>query len=72
MNQPSPGQSWPGDLTFRHRKVLLLVLVILVLTVQWALSFFGRSIVPGIPHTGGFIYMLSFVIITLILIRVVS
>jgi hypothetical protein len=39
--------------------------------MYWLLSFFGQSIVPGIPHTGGFIDMLSVVIVVLIIIRFV-
>jgi len=46
----------------------LLELIILVLTMHWLLSFFGQSIVPGIPHTAGFIDLLSVVIVVLIII----
>ena len=42
-------------------------LMILVLTVQWLLSFFGQSAFPGIPHTGSFIYLLSVLIVVLII-----
>jgi len=44
----------------------VLKLIILVLTAQWLLSFFGQSFFPGIPHTGGFLYMLSVVIVAMI------
>ena len=47
-------------------------LIILVLTIYWVLSFFGQSIVHGIPHMGGFIDMLSVVIVALIIIRFLS
>jgi len=50
----------------------LLELIILILTAQWLFSFFGQSIVPGIPHTGGFIYLLAVVIVVLIIIRFLS
>jgi len=50
----------------------VLELIILVLTVQWLLSFFGQSIVPGILHTGGFIYMLSVLIVVLMIVRFLS
>jgi hypothetical protein len=40
--------------------------------MQWLLSFFGQSIAPGIPHTGGFIYMLSLVIVVLIMVKFLS
>jgi len=42
-------------------------LIILVLSAQLLLSFFGQSIFPGVPHTGGFIYMLSVLIVVLII-----
>jgi len=51
---------------------LIELIIILVLTVYWLLSFFGQSIIPGIPHTGGFIDMLSVVIVFLIIIRFLS
>jgi hypothetical protein len=47
-------------------------LIILVLTVYWLLSFFGKSIVPGTSHTGGFIDMLSGVIVVLIIMKFLS
>jgi hypothetical protein len=50
----------------------LLYLIILVLTVYWLLSFFGKSIVPGIPPTAGFIDMLSAVIVALIIMKFLS
>ena len=53
-------------------KVPVLELIILALTVYWLLSFFGQSIVPCIPHTGGFIYMLAVVIVLLIIIKFLS
>ena len=50
----------------------MLELIILVLTVYWLLSYFGQSIFPGIPHTGGFIYMLSVTIVVLIIVKFLS
>jgi hypothetical protein len=50
----------------------LLDLAILALTMQWLLSFLGQSIFPSVPHTGGFIYMLSVLIVLLIIIRFLS
>lgn len=44
-------------------------LMILALTAYWLLSFFGRSIVPGIPHTGCFIDSLAVVIVLLIIVK---
>lgn len=51
------------------KKIFLLDLIILVLTVHWLLSFFGQSIIPGIPHTGGLIDMLSVMMVFAIIIR---
>jgi len=50
----------------------LLELIILVLTIYWLLSFFGQSIVPGFAHAGGFIDMLSVVIVVLIIVKFLS
>jgi len=50
----------------------LLELIILILSVYWLLSFFGQSIIPGIPHTGGFIYMLAIVIVILLIMKFLS
>ena len=52
--------------------VPLLELIILVLTAQLLFSFFGQSAFPGVPHTGGFIYMLSVLIVLLIIMKFVS
>jgi uncharacterized protein involved in cysteine biosynthesis len=62
----------PGDTRFIQKKIPLLILIILVLTVYWLLSFFGHSIVPGIPQTGGFTDMLSIFIVVLILVKFLS
>jgi len=62
----------PGDSQIVQKRISLLNLMILVLTTQWLLSLSGQSIVPGIPHTGGFIYMLSFVIVVLIITKFLS
>ncbi len=47
----------------------MLELIILLLTMQWLLSFFGQSTFPGVPHTGSFIYMLSVLIVVLIIMK---
>lgn len=46
----------------------MLVVLILLLTTYWLLSFFGQSI-RGIPHSGGFIDMLSVIILVLIMVN---
>jgi hypothetical protein len=42
------------------------------MTVHLLLGFFGQSIVSGIPHTGGFIYLLAVVIVALIITKFLS
>jgi hypothetical protein len=52
--------------------ISLLELTILILTVQWLLSFFGWSATPHMLRSGGFIDTLSVVIILLIIARFLS
>jgi hypothetical protein len=47
----------------------MLTSIILALAFYLTLSFFGQSAFPGIPHSGGFIYMLSVIIVVLIIIK---
>jgi hypothetical protein len=47
----------------------MLELIILALTMQLLLSFFGQFIFPGVPHTGSFIYILSILIVILIIVK---
>ena len=47
----------------------LLDLMILALAIYWVLSFFGRSIIPGVPHTAHFIDLLAVVIVLLIIFK---
>jgi hypothetical protein len=41
----------------------------MVLTLCWLLSFFDRSLLPGMPQASGFTDMLSVVIVLLIMFR---
>jgi hypothetical protein len=50
----------------------LLMLIILVLTLGWLLSFFNMSILPSYAYNGYFTDILSVVIVVLILIRFLS
>jgi hypothetical protein len=43
----------------------VLVLTILVLTIYWLLSFFDKSVVPGMPYAGYFTDVISIVIVLL-------
>jgi hypothetical protein len=47
----------------------MLNLIILLLIVQLSFSFFGQSVFPDIPHSGGFIYILSFVLFSMIMVK---
>jgi hypothetical protein len=37
--------------------------------MYWVLSFFGQSIIPGLPHTARFIDLLAVVIVLLIMVK---
>jgi len=50
----------------------LLVLIILALVIYWVLSFFGQSIIPGVPHTTLFVDLLAVIIILLIIVKFLS
>lgn len=54
------------DFKIIQKKFSLLELIIMVLTVQWLLGFFGQSIFPHILHMGGFIDVLAIIIVVLI------
>lgn len=71
-DQLSPGESRPGGRKIIQKKVSVLAVIILALAVIWVLSFFGPSIIPGIPQTGRSIYVLSVIIVVLIIIEIQS
>lgn len=45
------------------------MLIILALAMYWVFSFFGRSIIPGVPHTARFIDLLAVMIVLLIMVK---
>jgi len=49
--------------------VSLFELIIMGLVTQSLLSFFGQSLLPGLPHSGAFIYLLSALIVVLIIMK---
>ena len=49
----------------------MLELIILALAMYWVLSFFGQSILPGVPHTARFVDLLAVVIVVLTLVKFV-
>jgi hypothetical protein len=65
-------ETQPGDTGIIQRKIPLAELMILVLSAYWLLSFFGQSIIPGLSHTGGFIYVLAVGIVVLIIVKFLS
>jgi hypothetical protein len=62
----------PDGVNIPDRRICLIELIILGLTVHWLLSFFGQSTVPRILHRSRFIDMLSIVIVVLIIIKFLS
>jgi hypothetical protein len=54
------------------KKTAVLQLIILILAIYWLLSFFGQSIVPGVPHTARFIDLLAVIIVILIIVKFLS
>ena len=64
-----PPENPTGDTRIIQKRNPMLELIILVLAAYWLLSFFGQSIVPGLSHTGGFIYVLAVGIIVLIIVN---
>ena len=52
--------------------VPLLEFLIIILTAQWLLGFSGMSLIPGIAHTGGSLYVLSVLIVVLIMMKFLS
>jgi len=55
-----------------QRKIALLMLMILLLTMIWSFSLFGQAAFPGAPHNGGFTYILSVLIVILIIVKSLS
>ena len=55
-----------------EKELLLLVVIILALATYWGLSFFGRSVIPGVPHTARFIDLLAVFIVVLIIVKFLS
>jgi hypothetical protein len=62
-------QSGPGGAITPDKKISLLALIIVILTVYWLLSFFGQLIGPGMRHTSRLVDTLPVVIVVLIIIH---
>lgn len=48
------------------------MVIIFALAMYWGFSFFGRSIVAGVPHTARFIDLLAIFIVVLIMVKFLS
>jgi hypothetical protein len=46
--------------------------IIVVLVILWLLGFFGRSISPRFPQTGGWVHVLIVIAVILIILRVLG
>lgn len=46
--------------------------IIVILLILWLLGFFGRSIHPSFPQTGGWIHTLIVIAVILIILRVLG
>ena len=68
-----PRHQW-GEIQTKipEREFPLLALIILALAMYWVLSFFGRSIIPDVPHTARFVDLLAVVIVLLIILKFLS
>jgi hypothetical protein len=69
---PTRYERGKGEIKVPEKKIPLLELIILALTIYWLLSFFGPSIVPGVPHTARFIDLLAVIIVVLIIMKFLS
>jgi hypothetical protein len=46
--------------------------IIIILVILWLLGFFGRSVSPRIPQTGGWIHTLIVIVIILVILRLLG
>jgi hypothetical protein len=46
--------------------------IIVILVVLWLLGFFGRSISPSFPQTGGWIHTLLVIAVILVVLRLLG
>lgn len=46
--------------------------IIVILVILWLLGFFGRSIIPSFPQTGGWIHSLLVIAVILIVLDVLG
>ena len=46
--------------------------IIVILVILWLLGFFGRSISPSFPQTGGWIHTLIVIAVILIILRLLG
>lgn len=46
--------------------------IIVILVILWLLGFFGRSVIPSFPQTGGWIHALLVIAVILIILRLLG
>jgi len=46
--------------------------IVVILLILWLLGFFGNSISPSIPRTGGWIHTLAVIALILIILRLLG
>lgn len=46
--------------------------IVVILVILWLLGFFGRSVIPSLPQTGGWIHSLLVLAIILIVLNVLG
>ncbi|MGE5379074.1 MAG: lmo0937 family membrane protein [Bacteroidota bacterium] len=71
---------WLGSLRRRmsyranssRRRNLMIWTIIVILVILWLLGFFGRSISPRIPQTGGWIHILIIFAVILIVLNLLK
>ena len=50
----------------------MLYTIVVILIILWLLGFFGRSISPSFPQTGGWIHTLVVIAVILIILRLLG
>ena len=46
--------------------------IIVILVILWLLGFFGRSVMPSFPQTGGWIHVLIVIAVILIILHLLG
>lgn len=46
--------------------------IVVILVILWLLGFFGRSVIPSLPQTGGWIHILIVIAVILIVLNLLG